>query len=347
MKLFKRVLCVFLCLAIVTALPFTAHGQRDPWDCSCGTKGNTGNFCRECGKPAPADESETTSEPENESAWTVLYKVYYKDEAGTILNTETLYLSGSGMITYTLPADEAMVPAGYELSGEEYAVVTVENGIANPVKVTFVCRNTATPTPSSAPTPTPLVLKPASGLSVQKTDQTSVTLSWNSVANAQGYWVMVKEKKSSDWRVGTDTAGTSAQITKLNAGTEYQFKVIAMNGDAKSESGIITAMTAATSTSAPVKAGQYVKFGHYPQTAAGNDNTPIEWLVLAVQGNRALLLSRYELDAKPYNTLKTGVTWETCTLRTWLNGEFLNKAFTAEEKTGIQTRAIAYCEIIK
>ena len=47
--------------------------------------------------------------------------------------------------------------------------------------------------------------------------------------------------------------------------------------------------------------GDYVTFGRYPQTEAGNDQTPIEWLVLDIIGNQALLLSRYGLDAVPYN----------------------------------------------
>ena len=76
-------------------------------------------------------------------------------------------------------------------------------------------------------------------------------------------------------------------------------------------------------------------FGHYPQTSRGNDNTPIEWLILAREGNKALLLSRYGLDAQPYNKERACVTWEECTLRTWLNGTFLNKAFTAQEQAGI------------
>ena len=76
-------------------------------------------------------------------------------------------------------------------------------------------------------------------------------------------------------------------------------------------------------------------FGTYPQTAAGNDSTPIEWLVLAREGNKALLISRYGLDAQPYNREDTDITWEKCTLRTWLNGTFLNKAFTAQEQEGI------------
>lgn len=83
--------------------------------------------------------------------------------------------------------------------------------------------------------------------------------------------------------------------------------------------------------------GKYVTFGTYPQTKAGNDATPIEWLVLARDGNKALLISRYGLDEQPYNKDYTSVTWETCTLRTWLNSTFYNKAFSSAEQTAILT----------
>ena len=81
--------------------------------------------------------------------------------------------------------------------------------------------------------------------------------------------------------------------------------------------------------------GNYVPFGHYPQTSEGDDSTEIGWVVLARDGNKALLLSRYGLDVQPYNKEYTNITWEECTLRTWLNDTFLNKAFTAEEQKGI------------
>ena len=81
--------------------------------------------------------------------------------------------------------------------------------------------------------------------------------------------------------------------------------------------------------------GNIITFGTYPQTAAGTDKTPIEWLVLDRDGDKALLISRYGLDAQPYNTEFAEVTWETCTLRTWLNETFMNKAFTSEEQKGI------------
>ena len=78
--------------------------------------------------------------------------------------------------------------------------------------------------------------------------------------------------------------------------------------------------------------GNYVIFGNYPQTNDVNDNSPIEWLVLESDGETALLISRYALDCKPYNERYEATTWETCTLRSWLNSEFFNKAFSTEEK---------------
>lgn len=81
--------------------------------------------------------------------------------------------------------------------------------------------------------------------------------------------------------------------------------------------------------------GSYVAFGVYPQTKAGTDSTPIEWMVLAKEGNRVLLLSRYGLDAKGYHSDEGSVTWETCSLRNWLNTAFINRAFSGEEQEGI------------
>ena len=94
---------------------------------------------------------------------------------------------------------------------------------------------------------------------------------------------------------------------------------------------------AAAARDAKFAVGNYVSFGTYPQTKAGNDATPIEWLVLARDGNKALLISRYGLDAQPYNKDYTSVTWETCTLRTWLNSTFYNKAFSSAEQAAILT----------
>lgn len=83
--------------------------------------------------------------------------------------------------------------------------------------------------------------------------------------------------------------------------------------------------------------GSYVSFGSYTQTSGGTDRTPITWYVLDYDeaNHRVLLLSKYGLDAKSYNNVDTDITWEKCTLRAWLNSNFLNNAFSSEEQSAI------------
>ena len=82
-----------------------------------------------------------------------------------------------------------------------------------------------------------------------------------------------------------------------------------------------------------------IKFGRYPQ-ASKNENALIEWLVLKNDGSKALLISKYALDCQQYNTSHTIVTWETCTLRKWLNGAFFNNAFSVEEQKQILSTTV-------
>lgn len=72
----------------------------------------------------------------------------------------------------------------------------------------------------------------------------------------------------------------------------------------------------------------HVIFGTY-------DSSSIDWICLEEKDGKALLLSRYLLCYKSYNDIRTNVTWETCTLRTWLNGDFYSASFTVAEKSKI------------
>ncbi len=100
-----------------------------------------------------------------------------------------------------------------------------------------------------------------------------------------------------------------------------------------------------------------IYFGHYPQELDENGmfvESPIKWRVLSVNGNDAFLMADKNLDAMPYNVmeddLKFYCLWDTCTLRSWLNGydasynksqvdyteeNFINRAFTAREQEAI------------
>ena len=64
-------------------------------------------------------------------------------------------------------------------------------------------------------------------------------------------------------------------------------------------------------------------------------------MVLAKEGTKILVISKYALDCQQYNTSYTDVTWETCTLRKWLNNNFINSAFTANEKAMIPTVTVS------
>ena len=84
--------------------------------------------------------------------------------------------------------------------------------------------------------------------------------------------------------------------------------------------------------------GRYFTLGRYEQDKKPeNGPEPIEWKVLARDGDRVLVISRYILDCVRYDEEYRRVTWETCTLRAWLNGEFLGSAFDAEEQLLIPT----------
>ncbi|MBQ4514217.1 MAG: hypothetical protein II969_14575 [Anaerolineaceae bacterium] len=92
----------------------------------------------------------------------------------------------------------------------------------------------------------------------------------------------------------------------------------------------------ASSVTAQYYPGLNVTFGHYEQdNNLGNGTEPIVWRVLDVSNGKILLLSEYAIDAQPYNWAYAGVTWETSSLRNWLNNDFLYSAFSSSERDSI------------
>ena len=90
-----------------------------------------------------------------------------------------------------------------------------------------------------------------------------------------------------------------------------------------------------------LKVGNTFIFGSYEQdnnTANGKED--IEWLVLAKKDSRILVISKYALDCQK-NPSRASVTWETCSLRKWLNGTFLNAAFSEEERAMIPSVSVS------
>jgi hypothetical protein len=74
--------------------------------------------------------------------------------------------------------------------------------------------------------------------------------------------------------------------------------------------------------------------GITPNTTRNIQFGGYQWRMLDVQGDKALLLTEDNIEKRSYNTQRTDVTWENCTLRRYLNSELYGK-FSSQEQARI------------
>ncbi len=74
-----------------------------------------------------------------------------------------------------------------------------------------------------------------------------------------------------------------------------------------------------------------VKFGRYP-TGNDGETSEIEWLIIDRIDDRVLLISKNIIDFISVHKKSDRVTWETCSLRKWLNSDFIDTVFNNEEQ---------------
>ena len=82
---------------------------------------------------------------------------------------------------------------------------------------------------------------------------------------------------------------------------------------------------------------------------------PIKWRVLSTAGNQAFLQTDLAMDDQKYNINWTSVTWETCSMRSWLNGygaetnepkmDYRSDSFLQDAFTSAQQQAICTTEV--
>lgn len=90
------------------------------------------------------------------------------------------------------------------------------------------------------------------------------------------------------------------------------------------------------------KIGDLVYFGAYEQdNNTSNGEEYIEWTVIDKKNGELFLISKYALDCKKYNNSNTNVTWGSCSLRSWLNNEFYNSAFSSADRSKIKTTLVS------
>lgn len=85
--------------------------------------------------------------------------------------------------------------------------------------------------------------------------------------------------------------------------------------------------------------GNTFTYGKYEQdNNTSNGSEPIEWVVIASEEDRVLAITRDSLLFTKYaDTIMTDTGWENSYLRSWMNNDFYNEAFTDSEKSAILT----------
>ena len=120
---------------------------------------------------------------------------------------------------------------------------------------------------------------------------------------------------------------TAALIMSLLCGCGSSEETEPQSGD---ENG------ATETTRSPFEPGNTYIFGKYEQdNDLQNGKEKIEWIILAHEDSKVLLISRYALDCMQYNDRDESVMWETSPLRRWLNETFIDKAFDSSERSRI------------
>lgn len=212
---------------------------------------------------------------------------------------------------------------------------------------------TPLPTPTSSPTPTPIPTPVPT--------ETPKPVNWSENA---GYFIDLGEQNEFEFFMG-QTIELKAIIKSLDNSNHNKVKVTWETSDESiatvNYKGQVTGISAGDAVITcrsktdndvyslvfihvhSLLAGDVFTFGHYEQdNNIMNGSEEIEWIILDFdeKNHKALLLSKYGLDTKPYNTKEINTTWEKCSLRNWLNGEFQQSAFSVEEQAAIITTTV-------
>lgn len=86
--------------------------------------------------------------------------------------------------------------------------------------------------------------------------------------------------------------------------------------------------------------GDKIEFGKYQQRTNSFEIDPIKWRVLAKDGKNVLLLSEDALDWRLFDEAGNSSSWESSSLRKWLNEDFYYDAFSADDRSKIVSTVV-------
>jgi hypothetical protein len=314
---------------------FTESGGEEEMICKhCGTENKDGTrFCTNCGQPFPKKGNQ---EEKKNDACPACGSALSPDDAfcpecGNAVKPsvpEGVPVSGSGAET---PAPEASAaPAFSSLAGaggEERATVSSE-------RATAPSRAVYTEDSSSAGMAILGFLVPIAGLILYLVWKDTKPLKARSAGRGALVSVIIG---AVIWVIGVVIVWQNlsfyetARIFGYSRGTQTSAGV-SEPGQSRTSNESSTNQTGAGLSGSNIAAGSTITWGEY-------EGQPLEWLVLEIKGGKALLLTKDVIERRTYNDKNESVTWETCTLRKWLNSDFYN-SFTAAQKRAVAETAV-------
>ncbi len=164
----------------------------------------------------------------------------HKYNSGVITKAPKCTAKGEKTFTCTVCGHKRVDPVaatGHKESGYKVTKAATYKAKGQKVNTCTVCKTTlGTQITNIIP------LKKATGLKSQALSTTSVKFSWNAVAGAEAYNLYYKTG-SGKWKKVNAKNKTTVTVKKLKAGTTYKFKVEAVTGGNRSESGTVNATT--------------------------------------------------------------------------------------------------------
>ena len=90
--------------------------------------------------------------------------------------------------------------------------------------------------------------------------------------------------------------------------------------------------------------GNYIGVVHAEETNNDIQKSPIKWRILSVDDKKAMVVSDICLDYKQFHNERENILWEGSTIRSWLNNDFYDTAFSENEKSAIIKTEIDGCK---
>ena len=125
-----------------------------------------------------------------------------------------------------------------------------------------------------------------------------------------------------------------ADQSKIYDGNPYYIKAMKFGDeDLRAELQSYLNSTIERMNAKPFAPGSIISYG------AHNGNE-LYWRILKVNDGMALVISNDIIANMPFNNTGKSTNWVNCTLRNWLNNDFVNEYFSAHERDGIVTTTI-------